>query len=756
MKSHSFQRLLLPAALMMAAQSLCAADVVDAQAPAADAQDTSAQDAVAEQDLPAPIANDADRDGMTTVEVTPKLFFHDYFSGSGVDRIRFLERYNYQQGLADSSRSDLWLDADFRLKISDGERDLLSIERLVSGRYSHRNKVRVDREQVGITGYFQQFRSATGRVDYLFSPGQVAGGTDPSYFFPAQTNANSGYIAQFNDDSQDRNFNIKRSSYGLGVKLKPALFQGYGSFAVKYDGYERDGSQFYRYALGGGDIRQAGTNASTAGRVLQRWRGFDQQVDENNRRVSLTAMVTPGNLLQVAYDFSWDKFDNNARNGTHADVSQSLPAQWQYNTGGDSTRPLGFVPDSNLLSHGLRVSRTFGNLALAAGYGQSRLEQDTFTQPQQRLGFDTGKISTDNAFLNFSSNLFSGVGLEGFYKYYRRDNDSSFPVPRLLDPAGHEQLGVRINRIESNSFGLNASFRSRALKSSFMLGWKHEDKERNLTFADSTLGPPAANGISAERSFYSERTEYDEVSLRMMARLGKGLNLRVTPSYLWASRTALVTDPREQVKVKASLTYVSPGGTFFNGYYNYAGKRNNEHSLLGTDGVLVTQDMDRTATSAGVSMSLTPSEWITAQVAFSWLQDDFSALFFGSNRRRYEAPGNTTLFFLRDGSSYNVDTYMFSAGGDWRVSDALTYTANYTYTQSTGNTASGLILGLLPRIDGRIDNAVSSLALGVQYQASPRLRWSGHYILDYYNDDVFGQLSGGMHSVMVGLTYGFY
>ena len=750
MKTHSMKRLLLPAALLLAAETLYAADGAGSQPASADQADATAEPA-AEQSAPA-----ADASGKTTsMELTPKLIFYDYFSGSGPDRTQFLERYNYQTGLDGSRRSDFWFDADLAVKVSDGERDLLSLERISFGRYNHRNKLRADREQDGITAYFQQFRSATGGLDYLFSPGQVAGGTDASYFFPAQTNTNSGYVAQYNDDSQDRNFNIKRSSYGLGVKLKPALFNGLGSLALKYDGYQRDGRQLFQYLLGGNDIRQAGTNAATAGRVLQRWRGIDQQVDEDNRRVSLTAMVTPGNLLQVAYDFSLDKYDNNARNGIHLDVNQYLPAQWQYDTTADGTRPLGFVPDSNLISHGLRVSKTFSNVALAGGYGQSRLEQDTFTQPQERTGFDTGKISTDNAFFNFSSHLMAGVSLDGFYKYYQRDNDSSFPVIGLLNPAAPEQLGVRINRIESNSFGLNSGFRSNALKTSFNLGWKHEDKQRDLTFHDATLGPPAVNGISAERSLYSERTEYDEVSLRMISQLGKGLTLRVTPSYLWASETALVTDPSEQFKVKASLTYVAPGGTFFNGYYNYADKRNDDHSLLGTDGILVTQDMERTATSAGLSVSLTPSEWVTAQFAFTWLQDDFNALFFGANRRRFEAPGNTTIFFLRDGSNYNVDTYMFSAGGDWRVSDALTYSANFIYSQSTGDTASGLVLGALPQIDGRIDNALSSLSLGVQYQASAKLRWSGNYIVDYYNDDSFDQLSGGVHSIMVGMTYGF-
>ena len=751
MNTHAFQRSLLSVALMMATSTLYAADAANANATAA----ASAVQSVAAAQSAATMGTSGSSGTTTTGEVTPKLYFYDYFSGFGSDRTQFLERYNYQKGLGDDRRSDVWLDADFSLVMSDADRDLLVLERLGFGRYNHRNTITVNREAFAVTGYLRQFRSATGGLDYLFSANQVAGGTDASYFFPAQTNANSGYLAQYNDDTKNQNFNIKRTNYGLGLKLKPEVFNDFGSLAVKYDGYERDGRQLFNYVLGGGDIREAGTNAQTAPRVLQRWRGFDQQVDETNRRVSVTAMLTPLDLLQASYTFSWDKYDNNATNGTHADIVQYLPVGWQYNTGGDITRPLGFVADSHLISHGLRLAKSFGGMAFAAGYGQSRLEQDTFTQPQQRLGFDNGEIQTDNAYVTFSSNLFSRIGLEAFYKYYQRDNDSSFPVAGLLDPTGAEQLGVRINQIESNTYGLSTSYRNRAIKSSFVLGWKHEDKNRDLTFHNSTLGPPAVNGISAERSFYSEHTSYDEVSLRINSQLGKGLSLRVTPSYLWASQTALVTEPEEQFKVKSTLTYVSPGGTFFSGFYNYTDKSNNDHSIVGTDGNLATQDVERTAQSAGLSVNLNPSEWVTAQFGFTWLQDDFEALYFGSNRRRFEAPSNTTIFFLRDGSNYNVDTYVFNAGGNWQASDDLTYTANYSYSQSTGNTASGVILGALPLIDGRIDNAVHSLALGVQYRLNETMRIGANYVVDYYNDDTFDELTGGVHSIMVGLSVAF-
>ena len=85
------QRAILPAALLLAMGSLYAGD---AAAQAAQ--------------------------GTTTVgEITPKVFVYDYFSGPGEERTAFLERYDYRKGLSGDRRSDVWLDADFRLTMSD-------------------------------------------------------------------------------------------------------------------------------------------------------------------------------------------------------------------------------------------------------------------------------------------------------------------------------------------------------------------------------------------------------------------------------------------------------------------------------------------------------------------------------------------------------------------------------------------------------------------------------------------------------------
>lgn len=687
-------------------------------------------------------AADPAADGTTVSgEVTPKLFYFDYFKGAGANRTQFLERYNYQEGFDDDRRSDFYLDADLNLTVENPERNLFSLERVGFGPFNHRGKAQGGTDTIGYSAYYSRFRSATGGIDYLFSPNQVTGGTDPTYLTAA-----SAYVSQFNDDSNQFLYKIDRTTYGLGAKLKPALLGDVASIALDYDGYTRKGNKFAQYVLGGSDV----TGGTALQNSQQRWRGFDQEINETMNRVTLKVSGAPEDRFQVAYDVSLEKFNNQARAFTFGDIPLAAP----FTLGGDATRPLGFVPDSNLITHGLRLSRNFGKVAVAAGYGQSTLEQDTFTLPQQVAGYNTGKITTDNAFLNLNANVSPSVGVEGFVKYYNRDNDSSFPVGTYISDVASERLGVRIDSIESLSYGLAATFRTALLRSTITPGWKHEDKDRDLTFHQGTL-VPAVNGITAERSLYREETKSDEVYVKLISRPMKGVTVRVTPSYLWANKTGLVTEPEEAIRLNAKVTYAAPSGMLVSGYYDYQNKKNDNNFFTGTDGVTATQDIEKTLQSAGASLNLPLSEWTSLSASLSWFQDDYETFYFGTNRRRFEAPANPVIFATRDRSNYLIDTYVFSLGGDFQATDALSYTGSYTFSKSTGDTASGEILTELPTVDGKIKNSVQTLALGADYAFKKTMKFRGSYSYDYYSDKVYTELTGGVHTVMLGISMGF-
>ena len=692
-----------------------------------------------------PLPANAQNGTIVSGEITPKLYLFDYHKGFGTDRTQFLERYNTQKG--GDTRSGGYLDADLDVVVTDPKRDVFVLERKGFGAYNHRGYLRGDTDRLGLTGYYSHFRSATGGFGFNYNPNLVTGGTDPSYNVPANTS--SGFVAQFNNDSPGQNlYKVDRSTYGAGLALKPQLFGTTATAALGYDGYKRDGNRFATYVAGGSDV------TGGAARVLQRWRGFDMPVDERMNRYTLKLAGAPSGFA-LAYEGSLEKFDNKAREFQMGDFAANFAGFFQA---ASATKPVHFVPDSTLISNNFRVAKNFGGTAVAVGYGHSILDQDSFTLREQTLGYNTGKITTNSAYLNVNSSVWSGVGLEGFVKYYNRDNDSSFPVVGLLNAAVGEQLGVRINRIKTLNYGLSATFRPRTLKSTVTVGWKREDKDRDLTWTAVTA---ALSGIQPQRSLYREHTVGDELYVNWVARPMPGLIVRVTPSYLSANETGLVTEPEKSFNLKSKVTYAASSGMLTSAYYNYKNKKNANNTftdgLIGPvrDGAATAQDLNKTQQAAGVSLNIPVSATINTAASLSWMQDDFRTYYLSSDRRRFEAPNAAIAFVVRDRSGYDVDSYVLTLGGDWQASDALRYSGSYTFTRSKGNVASGLILSELPAVDGTINNSVNTLTLGVNYALKKTVKLKGSYAYDYYNDKVYSNLTGGYHTLMLGVAFGF-
>jgi hypothetical protein len=269
------------------------------------------------------------------------------------------------------------------------------------------------------------------------------------------------------------------------------------------------------------------------------------------------------------------------------------------------------------------------------------------------------------------------------------------------------------------------------------------------------------NGIQPQRSLYGENTLLDEYYVNLVARPMPGLVLRLTTSYVDADETALVTDPQNALHVKAKLSYAADNGMLTSGYYNYK-KLDNDASALtnallpaGTDGAASAQDVSRTQQAAGLTFSMPVGERITTTANLSWMQDDLKTYFLRSDRRRFEAPNNAITFLIQDRPDYLIDSYVFMLGGDWQVSDALRWSGSYTYSESSGDTASGTTLTALPAVNGRIDNRISTLTVGTEYAISEKVKFMGSYSYDYYSDHAYPQLNGGLHAFMIGATIGF-
>jgi predicted porin len=233
----------------------------------------------------------------------------------------------------------------------------------------------------------------------------------------------------------------------------------------------------------------------------------------------------------------------------------------------------------------------------------------------------------------------------------------------------------------------------------------------------------------------------------------KGVTFHLTSSYATAGKTGLVSEPSQALGLKAVVNYTAPSGLVVSGYYNLKDTQNDNNAF--TDKAVAsplsyTQDISRTVQSAGASFSYQPTKGTNLYASLDWMRLDASVLFFESNRRRFES---TTTFALRDLQGSVVDNTMFSVGGDYQASDRLKWSGAYSVTSVDGNLASGTVANQLSAIDDSLDSLLHSVVVEAVYDLSKTRKLRVGYRYDKYEDSAYPLLSGGAHSLMVGLTF---
>ena len=695
-----------------------AADAAPAAAPAAEAAASEAAD-----------ENPADWD----VVITPRLFLFDYFDGVGEDKTQFLERYDYRESFSnDDTRSGWYADLDLDITVSKEDCDLFVLERRGFGEHNHRGSAKYCNDALSAYGNYSHYRSATGGIDYLYRPSEPAlldygtGGTGGG----GGGGQGGGFANTFTDESGTSHYSIDRTTYGAGLKLKPSVLGGWATAAVDYSGYQREGNKFAAFLLEGGGGGGAGQT---------RWRGINLAVDERMNRIGLTLTASPQKRFELAYEVSYEEFVNNAPE-----------LQMQSLTGTTIPSPVAslfYVADTSLVTHGIRFSKNFNDRVLVnAGYGMSWLDQDSFSAYETASGHNKGKISTDNAYLTANGRISPDVSVEGHIKYYDHDNDSSFGDALISSTT---LIAPRIDSINSMDYGVSANWRADLMKSGFTAGWRHLDRERDLTWGGG------GQSIDPLQSLYREDTVSDEVYFKWSARPAQGWTTELKPSYLWSDKTGLVVEPEEAFLLKLKASYAAPEGWVASGFYDYKNRENSNNTFTDGGGLLSqSQSLEGTLHSAGLSLNYMPRDYLNVYGNLYWMQDDVSNYLFSSSVQRWNP---AVVFTLVDEPNYKIDSYVFNFGGDWDASEELKLSASYTYTRSKGDVASGIVYDQLAAatgtVDSVIDNTLHSFAVGGDYLLGEKSTIKLNYIYDRYNDDAYDLLSGGVHTLALGLAY---
>ena len=691
--------------------------------------------------------------------ITPRLFFFDYDGDSRAGTTHYLQRYDYQEDFSGDNTAGPYADLDIRMNYGNLDRELFTLERRGFGEHNHRTMGRYSDDAIVVQGSLSRYRSATGGIDYLLSPGQVDGGTVVS------DRVNEPYQV-FNDGAGHLDYHVDRTNYSAGISMKPELLRGWGSVSFDYQGYKRDGNKFAPFYL----------NATAVDLESDRWRGINLGIDERMNKVSFKVDAAPKGLFSLNYKVSLEKFTNRRPDLTLLDGILTPAGLATSVTPGSrqALEPFFHIPDTSLLTHAAQLSKQFGDRVLvAAGYSHSRLKDDStplrfttlFDDGQTELW--EGEINTESAFLSANWNVSAKVGLEGFVKYHQRSNDSTFPVEGLISPVPPGELeGPYIKAIDSVDYGLAANWRPKPMRSNITLGWQRTDRQRDLLF-----GTVSGAAILPGQTLYREDTLSDELYLKWIARPRKGWTVRLTPSYVWADETGLVIEPERAFMLKSLVSYASPNGWLASGFYDYKHKQNNNHTFsdaaAGTGGgggggggagdpvETYAQAIDSTLHAAGVSLNLMPRDNLNAFVNLSWVQDDLSSYLFTTDTARWISP---VEFSLVDQPHYEIDSYHFGIGADWQRTYKLKLSGSYTYSMSQGDVATGTVLTELQAatgtVDSRIDNALHSFALGAEYELRPNAVLRANYIYDRYADDAYGVLSDRAHTFVISVSIG--
>ena len=501
---------------------------------------------------------------------------------------------------------------------------------------------------------------------------------------------------------------IERTNLGASFTVKPPLLGDLFTATFAFDRYQREGGQYETFKSG--DIGNNPSYAST--NIL---------IDESVNKLSLNLSASPGGGYNFAYEASVEHFNNLSGSGG--------PTPAGYIVTSSSTQDLFYIPDSTQFTHGISVSKQFGSqIAFAAGFSTTKLEQESFLVNTQAT--DPGEITTDNAYVTLQANATDRLDLEGHIKQSKRDNDTRYTG----------QTPYLVNKLDSLEYGLAATYRLSLWNSTLSFGLDHRNLDRDLTVAE---------GI-----FFRDQTHTNEAFVKWNARPLNGVTVQLTPSYTWASETALPTEPENAYGLKALVSYASPTGLLVSGFYNFKHQKNNKLSItetFQTNTDSISQNIDDTFHTAGVTLGLAPTENINTSASLFWTQTDAETYY---TEFRRTGSGDINMVTLFDLLNYKVRTVGVVLNADWQATDNLLLRGAYSYTQSEGDTAAPSTPQALA-VPAFIDSTIQAISVGGEYKLNKTTSLNGYYQFEHYDDKAYTVLKGGLHTFMLGLSFKF-
>jgi len=455
------------------------------------------------------------------------------------------------------------------------------------------------------------------------------------------------------------------------------------------------------------------------------WLAITPDLDQSVSEVGGALLIAPGGLFTMVFDFDHKRF-RNSPTVLDSDLGSPHPA---------TSRPIGFIPDTERSTGSVRLHRRIGQRAvLEAGFQASWLEQaGDLTPAQQAAGLSNNDLLFYSA--NFAADvlLADRLSANAFFKYDQRDNNIDRDTALFNSGTQIYEFLKRSRRIFAGAEAVYRPFRA----SQFALGARFEWIDRELDFATSQIR------LLPENALVADETQMYTVYGRAKLRPAKGLNLSGELGYRSAPKTGYIVDLDNYVYGKLRASYVVPlqKPILLSAFARGGSGENHDFSMvdgLGPSpaGPELTRDFDRYNFLWGFTARVSPWQGVTTFASFYHSRDvqDYGLVL--SDWQRYFQNIIPLNISKSGGIESRNDQLSFILGTHWLLSERTDVSLSYSYTQTKlrfGPSGASPEIQLI-RDNSIVDSAIHGLDLEVGHWLMDGLRVLVGYQLQYYLD----------------------
>jgi hypothetical protein len=460
------------------------------------------------------------------------------------------------------------------------------------------------------------------------------------------------------------------------------------------------------------------------------WLGLAQDQDRSVSDVGGGLLVAPGGYLTVALDFDYEQLRFDSAFLSDGDLGYPPP---------QSTRTIGFVPNSDRSTGTIRFNGRLGEVALIEGGLQvTQLDQEpAFTADQRGAGLATNRVRTYSGNAAITVPIVDGLSANGLFKFDRRKNDIQRDT-FLFNPSNGTQIDPFLRGWQRFRFvgELNSRFSG---SNRAMLGVRYDDVSRELDFAYAGHPRilPQNTQVNDDSSII---TVYGKTALRPYKRLRVDAEL----GYRWAPATGYAVELDNNIygKLRASYVFSLPRPLVLSAYVRGGQGDNDDFVMIsgqGPDpsGSPLRRSYERSNLVAGMSTSHSPRDGLNLHASLFYSDDDRDTSLDLSTLQRYWQDQAPIDFSTEGLNRFDSQQVSFIVGGRAQLAPKWDGGLSYAYTWARAQYGGSETSSELNLVAGSgiidTDNHLIDLELG--HWLRDGLRITTGYRYQHFGDD---------------------